>query len=147
MRLSSGSSPEILRPSCGRLVRPVVLPSSGSSPEMRRNSESEMRISAPEMSPEMRRASSSFSLVGSSLDSGGSGQAQAQTEAVKEAAAVEEEEEKAGGGGGGARGAEGGALERPVLRLGLGFGLARAGSWSPEHSDLTEYSGSDGRDF
>ena len=94
MRLSSGSSPEILRPSCGRLVRPVVLPSSGSSPEMRRNSESEMRISTPEMSPEMRRASSSFSLVGSSLDSGGSGQAQAQTEAVKEAAAVEEEEEK-----------------------------------------------------
>ena len=89
MRLSSGSSPEILRPSCGRLVRPVVLPSSGSSPEMRRNSDSEMRISAP-----VRRASSSLSLVGSSLDSGGSGQAQAQTEAVKEAAAVEEEEEK-----------------------------------------------------
>ena len=92
MRLSFGSSPEMLRPSCGRLVRPVVLPSSGSSPEMRRNSDSEMRISAPEISP--RRASSSLYLVGSSLDSGGSGQAQAQTEAVKEAAAVEEEEEK-----------------------------------------------------
>ena len=67
-------------------------------PEMRRNSDSEMRISAPEMSPEMRRASSSLSWFGyhSSVAAQAGGQARrsAQAEAVEEAAAVEEEEEK-----------------------------------------------------
>ena len=93
----------------------------------------------------MRRASSSLSLVGSSLDSGGSGQAQAQTEAVKEAAAVEEEEEK-GAAEAAHEGVEGAHSSVPSYVSGW-FGLARAGSWSPEHSDLTEYSESDGRDF
>jgi hypothetical protein len=90
MRPSSGSSPEI-RPSCDRLVSL----SSSSSPEMRRISDSEMRISAPEMSPEMRRASSSFYLVGSSPGSVGTeAQAEAQAQAQVEAVAVEEEERR-----------------------------------------------------